>query len=721
MNGRPWKTTLEPLPGLALERAENMNRRQFVGTVAGAAAAAAVKDTDLYGLALESAPTGTRQGAWIDRGIIAGGGTHEPYIFAVRRGGGPINAREIHEQAQSEELMRQLSSQGVEVFQVPFYKGFGMAAEMPEMQETVRVAAMAHRYGMKVDTYIQWNTMMYETFFVEEPRAEQWIQRDVLGKPILLEYGYQQAFRYRPCFSNQQYLDYVKKIVRFAIEQVKTDFIHFDNFDLNPEPDSCHCTSCKTGFRNYLRKKYSAARLKERFGFANVDYVNPPQWNFQNPAEKMDIIFDPGIQEWIDYRCQMMTNALEQMATEIRSLNPNVVIEINPDGITGQNLPWYNGIDHSRLFKHTQAFWSEARDEPAYFPDGRMVSTIRTYKLARTYDNVAFTYTAASESAMAECLAFNQTIGFAGEGALNPETLKYISFYRRFRDCFVGTRDVAPVAVLRSYPSLTYHNSAVGLSTILAEQTLIQSRIPFRLIFDEHLAALSPSTCSVLILPNSECLSNDQIAAIRRFVNAGGGLVVTEQAGLYDEWRRLRVTPGLQGLVDHQAVGAAYEEQVEAAVPGSGATSQKQVGRGRVFYIPGLRFDGPMPANEPYFSIGNAFWKRPANWNELVDGVTWSLQGSLPLRVSAPDYLVANLVEQPQKNRRFVHLVNFKETSSLENIVISCAPSASTPVRSVKVYAPEFETSTELSFRMNGDSASFAVPRLNTYCMIEVS
>ena len=62
-----------------------------------------------------------------------------------------------------------------------------------------------------------------------------------------------------------------------------------------------------------------------------------------------------------------------------------------------------------------------------------------------------------------------QTIGFAGEGALNPETLKYISFYRRFRDCFVGTRDVAPVAVLRSYPSITYHNSAVGLSTILAD------------------------------------------------------------------------------------------------------------------------------------------------------------------------------------------------------------------------------------------------------------
>ena len=30
------------------------------------------------------------------------------------------------------------------------------------------------------------------------------------------------------------------------------------------------------GFRNHLCKKYSATRLKERFGLVNVDYLNPP-------------------------------------------------------------------------------------------------------------------------------------------------------------------------------------------------------------------------------------------------------------------------------------------------------------------------------------------------------------------------------------------------------------------------------------------------------------
>ena len=136
----------------------------------------------------------------------------------------------------------------------------------------------------------------------------------------MTEYGYQQSFRYRPCFSNQEYIDYLKKIVRYAVVEVKTDFIHFDNFDLSPEPDSCHCNGCKTGFRKYLRTKYSPEQRKERFGFENVDYVNPPLWNRSNPPEKMNIIFDPAFQEWIDYRCQSMADALGQMADLIRVL-----------------------------------------------------------------------------------------------------------------------------------------------------------------------------------------------------------------------------------------------------------------------------------------------------------------------------------------------------------------------------------------------------------------
>ena len=397
-----------------------MHRRGFLGRIMAAGIVSSRPDAGAH----EAPPLApVPRTAWIEDGLIDAGGSHEPYSFVVRRGGYHLDARERYEQAQSEALLRRLKDQGVEVFHTHLYKGFGMAAEMPEMRDTVAAARIAHSLGMKVDTYVQWNTMMYETFFAEEPRAKDWIQRDASGRPILLTYGYQQSFRYSPCFANQEYLDYLKKIVRFAVEEVKTDFIHFDNFDLNSEPDSCHCAACVQGFRERLHRKYSAAERKERFGFENLQYVNPPEWNVQNPPDRMQIIFDPAIQEWIDFRCQVMADALQEMALYAKSINPEVVVEVNPHGITGGNRAWEAAIDHARILKSTQVFWTEEPNRPGLLPDGRLVSKIRSYKLARAYRNVVLTYID-EPLAQAECLAFNQTIGFAGSDPLSPEMLR---------------------------------------------------------------------------------------------------------------------------------------------------------------------------------------------------------------------------------------------------------------------------------------------------------
>ena len=43
-----------------------------------------------------------------------------------------------------------------------------------------------------------------------------------------VRYG-EQTYRYRPDFNHPGYVEYMKKVVRVAIEDVKTDLIHFDN------------------------------------------------------------------------------------------------------------------------------------------------------------------------------------------------------------------------------------------------------------------------------------------------------------------------------------------------------------------------------------------------------------------------------------------------------------------------------------------------------------
>jgi hypothetical protein len=700
-----------------------MNRRNFVGTVFGGIALAKLGAGVAFGLDGETAAHhAVAQGAWIESGLIDAGGSHEPYLFVVRCGGQSLNARETCQREQSEEVIRKLKDQGVEVFHTHLYKGFGMAAEKAEMEDTVRTAEIVHRLGMKIDTYIQWDSMMYETFFVEEPRAKGWIQCDAYGRPVMLEYGYQQSFRYLPCFSNQEFIDYLRKVVRFAVNEVKTDFIHFDNFTLSAEPNSCHCDACKTGFRQRLRTRYSADERKSRFGFENVDYVNPPLWNATNRPENLKVISDPVFQEWIDYRCQTMADALSQMAELIRLLNPEVVIEINYGGIVGYNSPWIRGTDPARLLPFTQVFWDESDRKPEFTADGRLLSAIRTYKMARTYRNIVLTYISVSETAIAECLAFNQTIGFAGVSPLSADVLKYIGFYRKQRDLYVGAEDLAPVAVLRSYASITYNNASAGLSAILVEQALIQAKIPFRLITDEHLTDLSPATCKVLILPNVECLSDQQLLTIQRYVSAGGGLVATEQTGHYDAWRRGRVEPGLKNLVEGQTTMRGVKtEGAETVVPGQ--PKRKTFGSGRTVYIPAVEFDGPLPPDQPYFTLSTDVWKRPKNWQDTVDAVLWSAGEKLPVSVAAPDFVAMNLLEQTENRRRIIHLVNYdtERNSSVAGITIRCAMPEGRPATAVRFYSPDADDGQPVAFRMEGAEAVFTAPELHAYGVISVS
>ena len=693
----------------------HLDRRSFLQTACASALA-----SSLSGVAHGGGGAGSQslpRVHWLENGLIDAGGSHEPLTFMLRVGGESREARQHYERAQSEEVIRRLKEQGVEVFHTHLYKGFGMAAEKAEMEDARRTAALAHRYGLKVDSYIQWNTLMYETFFAEEPRAKDWVQRDADGRPILLVYGFEQSWRYRPCFANPNYLDYLKRIVRFGVEEVKTDFIHFDNFDLNPEPDSCHCEFCTRGFREYLKAKYPPARRRERFGFDNLDFVNPPVWNVSNPPQKMEAIRDPVIQEWVAFRCHVMSDALRQMAEYARSMNSEVAIEVNPHGITGGNRAWEAGLDHAQFLKWTDAFWTEEPNEPGLEDDGRLVTRIRSYKLARAFQNILMAYVAGDPVALAECLAFNQTIGYVGEDPLRPETLKFLRFYGEHRDLYHATEDDATIAVLRSYPSITYHNARAQLGAILVEQALIQSRTPFRLIFDEHLADLS--RYKVLILPDSQCLSDDQVAAIRAFVAAGGGLVALGQAGLYDEWLRPRRVPGLSELLPAQKRGETYGEDPRWSMA-SGPSSRTELGKGRAEYIPGAEFEGPLPGRTPYFAIPNPFWKKPKNAGQIIEAVNWAARDVLSVRVSGPDYLAVNLVSQREGKRSLLHLVNYnvKRGAVVPAVDVTLAGTRSA---SVLLVSPDMQGAQRLEARSDAAGLHFRIPQVETYSVAVVS
>jgi len=323
--------------------------------------------------------------------------------------------------------------------------------------------------------------------------------------------------------------------------------------------------------------------------------------------------------------------------------------------------------------------------------------------------------------AMAECLSFNQTLGFVGDDPLSADMLKYITFYRQNREIFHKTEDVATVAVLRSYPSLAYHNAKAQLSAILIEQTLIQSRIPFDLVFDEHLADLSKY--KVLILPDSECLSEQQITAVRQFVDRGGGLLASGGAGLYDEWRRVRVRPGLSGLADSQPRAEAYQERVEGSDAAARLPVRQEYGKGRVVYFFSLPLDGIRPDPSPYFNIDNRFWKRPKNWPEIQEAIRWAGKAAFPVEVSGPAYLVANLVSQSDKQRLLLHLVNYnaRNAPSIQSVDVNLQTPNGKTIKEVRLITPDSTHPENLEFSKADSRITFTVPEVKTYSVIVVS
>jgi hypothetical protein len=639
---------------------------------------------------------------WIRQGFADAGATHEPWIFQTRRNNPDFNQwqKADFEYQLSEPYISGLAKAGITVYHVGCYKGFGFRAEKDYMDKVAKAVAIAHKYGMKADTYVQWNTMAYETFFAEVPEAktDKWYQIDANGKPILLTYGYQQSYRYRPCFNNDDYMKYYReKIVRYVVEHVKTDFIHFDNFDYNPPPDADFNPATIEAFRKYLDNKYTPDQRLERFGFSDVSNVLPPMWNNDNPADEMKTINDPVIQEWIDFRCWTMTSRLAECARFVRNLNREIVIEVNPHGLVGSNRAWEAGINHPDLMQYTNVIWTEDDNNPRW-ENGVAIGKFRHFKLGRTTGNYIMTY-CGKPNDFAENLALNRTVGFLGTNIPAGVSKQYLDFWKEHQDLYTNAAGAEKVAVLRSYPSMAYNNLETQVAVNMAEQALQQRQVPFDIIFDQQMNKLDKYY--VIILADQESLSDENISALKNFVKEGGGIVMTGKSGKYDRWRRLRKLPFSDEMLaesdpDH------YKSDRDMERPYSFT-----YGKGRVMVLKTL---SPLSTE---VKLGmETTWMMPLNANELISAILWTSGKLLPLEVTAPEWI--GVSHDEQKGRQIVHLFNYNTSLKAGGITLSYAGDAAT----AWMVSPGEPGKVMIPVTREGEISVLKIPEFDVYVVV---
>ncbi len=644
-------------------------------------------------------------------------------------GGQAIDFEQEYESQHTEEAVRKLKDLGVTMGIIHFYKGFGLKAEAAQLQDSRKLAALLKKYGIRVGVYVG-STLGYEAFLAERPDAADWIVPDFLGKPLLYS---NQSFRKRVYFMHPGYREYIKGVLRIALEDLHADLIHFDNTSLQAQaPIFLHPLAVKD-FRAFLEHKFTPDQRTVRFGYPEVQYMETPV--IDRPMSTID---DPLFQEFADFRCEQLTAYYAEMEQYIRRLNPQAAVESNPhSGISGRNTVWEQGVDYPRLLSHMDIVWTEEGNQAQVTPAGILVSKIRTYKMAESLKNRIFTYTGGAHGGklqMAEAMAFNrQTLGQIGDvmaGYNFPAEQKpYLDFFRSHFDLFRNVKSRPDVAVLHSFASMAFNNDLPWQSAMLVEQALIEAKIPFDIVFDQQLEHLEKY--KALILPDQECLTDTQLDLVRRYVESGGGLVSTEQTGLFDDWRRRRGNYGLHDVIGANAPG--YHENLYTfrpyasalpAAPAASPMAAKQApgsipaplrhafGRGRSAYVADVHPAIQKPAGA---SMTSDYWKLPVNAQQIIDEVRWAA-GGVSLEVRGPATLVVEAVEQSGTGRIIVHLINYDDERhpSIDNVqVMMNLPNK--PVRAVQLLSPDTpSTSVAVATTAKG-TVSFTVPHVRTY------
>ena len=597
---------------------------------------------------------------WLQRDGIVMAGSWEPLFFRVRRDGSEgytptAEQRAAYQREHSPEMVARLKAMGVNFIMMHCYKGAGMETERESMAEAVEFARLCHDAGLRVGVYCYSGAFMWEPFYKEVPQAKDWLLLDENGNPYTY---FKTSYRY---FWDRNHPDaqaFYRKIIHFAVNEIKTDLVHFDNYRHGSGRDF----NSVQRFRRYLGQMFPSERLKE-MGIDDLNNVQPPM---TGPPDNLLR------RAWLDFSCQSLADAFHGMSRYARTLRKDILMECNPGGPRDYiRAP----KDHGRLLQGGEAFWDEGRHTGYY--NGQLYTRIRTYKVARRMENVVFAYTT-TPLAMAESMAFNRDClgcicwfeygritnypGSEGK-AVVPETAPFVRFFHERRDLLRNTEVIADVAVLRSFPSQVFADLKYAELTFQAEQVLIDNHLCFQIIYNQHLGNLK--RYRVLVLAGCVALSDQHIRQIEEYVESGGSLCVIGPVATHNEWMLPRKKPLLERLPSSQVVRITEKGDILNAV-----------------------------------RLGCA--------NEL----------SLSIQAEVGPELGVELTEQA--GRRLVHLVNYRsdkpgKKTPVKNIVIRLSLSAGHHVKTVCLASPERKQDLQLPFKEQAGFITFIVPEVNIY------
>lgn len=382
----------------------------------------------------------------------------------------------------------------------------------------------AHRDGLVVLARMDSNRTA-EDFFRAHP---DWFARDASGNP------YRAADKYITCVNSPYYDEYIPGILTEIIQRSRCEGLTDNSWAGLGRESICYCENCA---RQFLSK--AGSPLPARHDWNDAAYRKWIEWNYDRRLEIWDL-----------------NNRTSRSAG-----GPNCLwIGMNSGSIAGQARSFR---DLKRICARAEMMLldHQSRSDASGFQQntetGKLVhglmgwdklapESMAMYQAGRTPFRVASKPPAEARMWMIAGFAGGIQPWWHHVGAYHEDRRMYrtaeplMRWHEANEHFLVNRRPLAAVGVVWSQRNLDYY--CRGDSSDLVEgpfrgfaQALIRARIPSIPLHADHIDR-DAGELPVLILPNLAAMSDSQCAAVRRFVERGGGVVATGVTSLYDEW-----------------------------------------------------------------------------------------------------------------------------------------------------------------------------------------
>jgi hypothetical protein len=309
----------------------------------------------------------------------------------------------------------------------------------------------------------------------------------------------------------------------------------------------CYCESCRKLFRKTYGKKLPlrtvAAKRKDSAQWANL----------------------------VEFQSKSVARFLRDTQKRIKRAHPGILFYMN-----GNVLAPYSarGADNRKLIRETDMLGAEGgflhgdlRNHPIFKPalTAKLLESQAAGKPTVVFDcggHKPWTFSALpvgeTELLFAQTIAHSANVWFAlcGEPAEFPEQVevmqRYNAFIKKNREVYIGTRSDARIALAYSQDAANFYAaSGVAVSDFTKAATtekagdvmtefngfydaLLRGQWPFDVIDDVNLDSGVDSRYDLLVMPNIACLSAKAARNVKKFVAAGGNLIVSFETSLYN-------------------------------------------------------------------------------------------------------------------------------------------------------------------------------------------